>query len=115
MKPHTPFLRKYILGDDKQQASDIEKRIAKMLAKVEQTSKEIDTKITEAIAKAVYPEALRVSSLRDPVRKIEVDGTTMYIISGDSLLDMLQKISREVSDHSERLRKLECKWDIKNV
>lgn len=109
MKPHTPFLRKYILGDDKQQASDVEKRIAKMLAKVEQTSKEIDTKITEAIAKAGYPEALRVTSTKDPVKKIEVDGTTMYIVSGDSLLNMLQKLSKEVSDNSERLRKLECK------
>ena len=109
MKPHTPFLRKYILGDDKQQASDIEKRIAKMLAKVEQTSKEIDAKITEAIAKAGYPEALRVTSTKDPVKKIEIDGTTMYIVSGDSLLNMLQKLSKEVSDNSERLRKLECK------
>ena len=109
MKPHTPFLRKYILGDDKQQASDVEKRIAKMLAKVEQTSKEIDTKITEAIAKAGYPEELRVTSTKDPVKKIEVDGTTMYIVSGDSLLNMLQKLSKEVSDNSERLRKLECK------
>lgn len=109
MKPHTPFLRKYILGDDKQQASDIEKRIAKMLAKVEHTSKEIDAKITEAIAKAGYPEALRVTSTKDPVKKIEVDGTTMYIVSGDSLLNMLQKLSKEVSDNSERLRKLECK------
>lgn len=109
MKPHTPFLRKYILGDDKQQASDVEKRIAKMLAKVEQTSKEIDAKITEAIAKAGYPEALRVTSTKDPVKKIEVDGTTMYIVSGDSLLNMLQKLSKEVSDNSERLRKLECK------
>lgn len=109
MKPHTPFLRKYILGDDKQQASDVEKRIAKMLAKVEQTSKEIDTKITEAVAKAGYPEALRVTSTKDPVKKIEVDGTTMYIVSGDSLLNMLQKLSKEVSDNSERLRKLECK------
>lgn len=109
MKPHTPFLRKYILGDDKQQASDVEKRIAKMLAKVEQTSKEIDSKITEAIAKAGYPEALRVTSTKDPVKKIEVDGTTMYIVSGDSLLNMLQKLSKEVSDNSERLRKLECK------
>lgn len=109
MKPHTPFLRNYILCDDKQQMSDIEKRIAKMLAKVEQTSKEIDSKITEAISKAGYPEALRVSTLKDPVKKIEVDGTTMYIISGDSLLNMLQKLSKEVSDNSERLRKLECK------
>lgn len=109
MKPHTPFLRKYILGDDKQQASDIEKRIAKMLAKVEQTSKEIDAKITEAISKAGYPEALRVTSTKDPVKKIEVDGTTMYIVSGDSLLNMFQKLSKEVSDNSERLRKLECK------
>ena len=109
MKPHTPFLRKYILGDDKQQASDIEKRIANMLAKVEQTSKEIDEKITEAIAKAGYPEALRVTSTKDPVKKIEVDGTTMYVISGDSLLNMLQKLSEEVSNNSERLRKLECK------
>lgn len=109
MKPHTPFLRKYILGDDKQQASDVEKRIAKMLAKVEQTSKEIDAKITEAIAKAGYPEALRVTSTKDPVKKIEVDGTTMYIVSGDSILNMLQKLSKEVSDNSERLRKLECK------
>lgn len=109
MKPHTPFLRKYILGDDKQQASDIEKRIAKMLAQVEQKSKEIDSKITEAVAKAGYPDALRVTSTKDPVKKIEVDGTTMYVISGDSLLNMLQKLSKEVSDNSERLRKLECK------
>lgn len=109
MKPHTPFLRKYILGDDKQQASDIEKRIAKMLAQVEQKSKEIDSKISEAVAKAGYPDALRVTSTKDPVKKIEVDGTAMYVISGDSLLNMLQKLSKEVSDNSERLRKLECK------
>lgn len=109
MKPHTPFLRKYILGDDKQQASDIEKRIAKMLAQVEQKSKEIDSKISEAVAKAGYPDSLRVTSTKDPVKKIEVDGTTMYVISGDSLLNMLQKLSKEVSDNSERLRKLECK------
>lgn len=109
MKPHTPFLRKYILGDDKQQVSDIEKRIAKMLAKVENISKEISSKIDEEIAKAGYPEALIVTSTKDPAQKIEVNGTTMYIVSGDSLFNMIQKLSKDVSDNSERLRKLECK------
>lgn len=109
MKPHTPFLRKYILGDDKQQASDVEKRIAKMLTQVDKKSKEIDYKISEAISKAGYPDSLRVTSTDDPVRKIEVDGKVMYIVSGDSLLNMIQKLSKETSDISERLRKLECK------
>ena len=110
MSTHTPFLREYIFGnnDEEKIKADI-KNIKYQLKQLNSYKDEIEKKLQDAIASLTYPDSLKVTIHNDEVKKIKLSEGEIMVISGDSLINMIQQVADDLSDVTERLRRLETK------
>lgn len=116
MATHTPFLREYIFGNnDAENIKNDIRNIKYQLKQLNSYKDEFNKKLQEAIASLPYPDSLKVTVHNDEVKKVKLSEGEIMIITGDSLINMIQQIANDLSDVTERVRRLETKWDIKNV
>lgn len=110
MSTHTPFLREYIFGnnDEEKIKADI-KNIKYQLKQLNSYKDEIEKKLQDAISSLPYPDSLKVTIHNDEVKKIKLSEGEIMVISGDSLINMIQQVADDLSDVTERLRRLETK------
>lgn len=110
MSTHTPFLREYIFGnnDEEKIKADI-KNIKYQLKQLNSYKDEIEKKLQDAISSLPYPDSLKVTIHNDEVKKVKLSEGEIMVISGDSLINMIQQVADDLSDVTERLRRLETK------
>lgn len=110
MSTHTPFLREYIFGnnDEEKIKSDI-KNMKYQLKQLNSYKAEIEKKLQDALASLPHPDSLRVTIHNDEVKKIKTSDGEIMIITGDSLINMIQQVADDLSNVTERVRRLETK------
>lgn len=110
MSTHTPFLREYIFGnnDEEKIKSDI-KNMKYQLKQLNNYKDELEKKLQDAIASLPYPDSLKVTIHNDEVKKVKTPSGEIMIITGDSLINMIQQVADDLSNVTERVRRLETK------
>lgn len=110
MSTHTPFLREYIFGnnDEEKIKADI-KNMKYQLKQLNNYKDELDKKLKDAIASLPYPDSLKVTIHNDEVKKVKTPSGEIMIITGDSLINMIQQVADDLSNVTERVRRLETK------
>lgn len=110
MSTHTPFLREYIFGnnDEEKIKADI-KNIKYQLKQLNSYKDELEKKLQDAISSLPYPDSLKVTIHNDEVKKVKTPSGEIMIITGDSLINMIQQVADDLSNVTERVRRLETK------
>ncbi len=110
MGTHDPFLRKYLFGDN-YDAKEAIKQLKYQLKVLTKNYTDLNEKFNKVLEKEEnsFPKALQVTVHNDEVQYKTVNGEKIMIITGDSLINMIQQVADDLSDVTERVRKLEEK------
>lgn len=108
---HTPFLKRYILGNsDNSNTSVLQEDISRVKAELENIKSEVlkSKKLTS------YTSDLIVTNQNDQSHSITVDGTQINLMSGDAIINSINVIASNLSEISERVKRLENNESRKN-